>query len=284
MMISSGSAPNGNSDTAIVIASLLLLSSFSSHRHGVHAGRALPSSFTGTRGAATVRTHKNTAAASDSERNGGWSILSTIRSLKEENRDKDRDDEDDLGDDCWGWQDDWTDDEYEACWDGTFKYELDPSGPPERCDKYDPGDNTDDWTDVCADWYAKFGECAKDGQEAEDCDSRDAPFAICCEGQVCAEDDSGQCVPHCGKEGDEAKACGSDVDDDVPEECCGDLICGDNNKCVALPTCALPETEAVGCGAAMGLYAEECCDGSICSADGSNKCVVPPPPAGEYLP
>jgi len=276
----SGKALNhllSNSAALIIVA---LLSSSSTRHHGVHAGRALPSSFTGTRGGAAVSSASGSAYSSvaTASNNGGWSILNTIRSLKEENKDqKDKDDEEDLGDDCWGWQDDWTDDEYEACWDGTFKYELDPSGPPDRCDKYDPGDNTDDWTDVCAEWYAKFGECAEDGQEAESCESKDAPFPMCCAGHVCADDDSGQCVPYCGKEDDEAKACGSD-DDDAPEECCGDLICGDDNKCVALPACAAPDTKAVRCGAADGLFAKECCDGLTCSTDGSDTCVVPPPP------
>ena len=64
----------------------------------------------------------------------------------------------DMGDDCWGWKSEWTDDEYAPCWDGTYDFTLDPEAPPARCNKHDCGDKTDDWTDVCDLWCDEYGE------------------------------------------------------------------------------------------------------------------------------
>lgn len=243
------------------IALTVLAVASTQHVPVAHAGRALPSSF-GTRGAPAQRQSQPATSIT----NGGWfstngggegvsSVLSAFRSraLKEDNKkndnkdknkqddNKDKNARDDMGDDCWGWKEGWDDDEYEPCWDGTFKYEFDPESPPDRCDKWEPGDDTDDWMEVCEEWYDTYF-CASDDEEAQKCGSK-------------------------GK--------------DTPLACCAGFTCGDDDKCVPLPKCAAPGTKAVGCGGAEGLFSEVCCEGSECSSvNGDKTCVVPSPPTG----
>ena len=249
-MPQSPSTPSLLVSSAASAVALTVLAVASTHHVPVaHAGRALPSSY-GTRGApAQLQSQSKRAGTSAgwfSSANGGGagagaSLFDAFRprALKEDDKDKDEDAPDDMGDDCWGWKEGWTDDEYEPCWDGTFKYELDPETPPDRCDKWEPGDGTDDWTEVCEDWYGTYF-CASDDEKAQQCGGKgkDTPFA-CCEG----------------------------------------FICGDDDTCVPLPTCAAPGAEAVGCGGAKGQSAEACCEGLECSADGDETCVVPAPPS-----
>jgi len=255
----SQSTSNFVSSAAGAIILTVLAVASTQHVPIVHAGRALPSSF-GTRGA-PAQQHSQPATSTS---NFGWfssngdgdsistSVLNTFlpRALKEDNKkddekdnekdDKNKGGKDDMGDDCWGWKEGWDDDEYEPCWDGTFKYELDPEAPPDRCDNWEPGDNTDDWMVVCEEWYDTYF-CASKDKEAQNCGSKDK---------------------------------------DTPFACCAGFTCGDDDKCVPLPTCAAPGTQAVGCGGAEGLFAEVCCEGLECSADGDRRCVVPPPPTG----
>lgn len=250
------------SSTAGGIVLTVLAVTSTQHMPVAHAGRALPSSF-GTRGAPAQQQSQPAPSTSTGNSNGGdviSSVFSAFRSraLKEDNKkndkknDKDKNKQDDnkdknaredMGDDCWGWKEGWDDDEYEPCWDGTFKYEFDPESPPDRCDKWEPGDDTDDWMEVCEEWYDTYF-CASDDEEAQKCGSK-------------------------GK--------------DTPLACCAGFTCGDDDKCVPLPTCAAPGSKAVGCGGAEGLFSEVCCDGLECSADGGKTCVVPTPPTGGKL-
>ena len=231
------------SSAASAIALTVLAVASTHHVPVAHAGRALPSSY-GTRGApAQLQSQSQRADTAAAAATTGW-LLDAFRprALKEDdnkNKDKNKDARDDMGDDCWGWKEGWDDDEYEPCWDGTFKYELDPETPPDRCDKWEPGDDTDDWTEVCEDWYDTYF-CAADDEKAQKCGGK-------------------------GK--------------DTPLACCDGFVCGDDDKCVPLPTCAAPGTEAVGCGGAKGQSAEACCEGLECSADGDETCVVPAPPS-----
>ena len=231
------------SSAASAIALTVLAVAATHHVPVAHAGRALPSSY-GTRGApAQLQSQSQRADTAAAAATTGW-LLDAFRprALKEDdnkNKDKNKDARDDMGDDCWGWKEGWDDDEYEPCWDGTFKYELDPETPPDRCDKWEPGDDTDDWTEVCEDWYDTYF-CAADDEKAQKCGGK-------------------------GK--------------DTPLACCEGFVCGDDDKCVPLPTCAAPGTEAVGCGGAKGQSAEACCEGLECSADGDETCVVPAPPS-----
>ena len=248
----SQSTSNFVSSAAGAIALTVLAVASTQHVPVAHAGRALPSSF-GTRGAPAQRQSQpatSTTSGGWFSSNGGSDGVSNLlgafrsRALKEDNKkndkNKDKNARDDMGDDCWGWKEGWDDDEYEPCWDGTFKYELDPEGPPDRCDKWEPGDDTDDWMEVCEEWYDTYF-CASDDEEAQKCGGK-------------------------GK--------------DTPLACCAGFTCGGDDKCVPLPKCAAPGTKAVGCGGAEGLFSEVCCEGSECSANGDHMCVVPSPPTG----